>query len=178
MDFLEAHSKSDPDKTLDDLQKRMSQAVSKLKGENDGRVILLLDSPDVLLATTSITAQQLASLVFQLRGIVYSTVIVCSSDAPLVLAATSSPENVSSPLEAETASFITQQAHAARYVMSVRELDTGAAKDVSGVLRVTRGGGANGLDDSDLQDLPEIESLYLVQRDGNVRVFQRGAESG
>lgn len=78
----------------------------------------------------------------------------------------------STPLEVATANFLTTQAHAARMVMGVRELETGAARDVSGVLRVTRGGGW----DDEGGEVCEKELLYLVQRDGNVKVFNRGEE--
>jgi elongator complex protein 6 len=51
--------------------------------------------------------------------------------------------------------------------MQLRTLETGAARDVSGVLRISRGGDA---DDS----LDERELLYYIQRDGGVTVFGRG----
>lgn len=79
----------------------------------------------------------------------------------------------STPLEVATANFLTTQAHAARMVIGVRELETGAARDVSGVLRVTRGGD---WDDEQDEVVREKELLYLVQRDGNVKVFNRGEE--
>lgn len=69
-------------------------------------------------------------------------------------------------LEREQAALVLGQAHAADQVVSLRRLDTGAAADVSGVLRVaTRaGGGGDG-----------EELLYHVSSDGSVRVFERGA---
>ena len=51
--------------------------------------------------------------------------------------------------------------------MGLRLLDTGTAKDISGVLRVTRGPQGD--------DLEEKELLYFVGGDGGVRVFERGA---
>ena len=60
-------------------------------------------------------------------------------------------------------------AHQARLILSVRELDTGVARDVSGVLRIGRGGaGGEGT-------VKEAELLYFVLGDGGVRVFERGA---
>jgi len=53
--------------------------------------------------------------------------------------------------------------------MGVRELDTGVARDVSGVLRIGRGGGEG------TEDVEEKEVLYFVGSDGGVRVFERGA---
>ena len=55
--------------------------------------------------------------------------------------------------------------------MSVRGLDTGVAKDVSGVLRISRGAGESA-DDGDVE---ERECLYYVGSDGGVEVFERGS---
>lgn len=50
----------------------------------------------------------------------------------------------------------------------MRLLDTGTAKDVSGVVRITRGGGV--LE----RAIEEHEYLYHVGGDGGVKVFERG----
>ena len=55
--------------------------------------------------------------------------------------------------------------------MSVRELETGVARDVSGVLQVARGPAAG--EEEEAPD--EKEVLYHVARDGGVKVFERGA---
>lgn len=52
--------------------------------------------------------------------------------------------------------------------MGLRLLDSGTAKDVSGVLRISRGAQAD-------DDVAEAEFLYLVGGDGGVKVFERGA---
>lgn len=59
-------------------------------------------------------------------------------------------------------------AHDAEMVMSLRLLDTGTAKDVSGVIRITRGGAEAE------RRIEEKEYLYHVGGDGGVRVFERG----
>lgn len=79
-------------------------------------------------------------------------------------------------MEVETAAFVIQQSHKARLVMAVRELASGAAKDIGGVLRVTRGADFDAEDEIQ-EDIGEMEVLYLVQRDGNVKVFGRGEGS-
>jgi len=90
------------------------------------------------------------------------------------------------PLETNHAAFVTGQAHLARYVVGCRGLDTGVARDVSGVLSVRRGGcwdegddeggslgrSADGGDGS--EGIKEMEVLYHVLSDGNVKVFERG----
>jgi elongator complex protein 6 len=58
--------------------------------------------------------------------------------------------------------------------MSLRLLDTGTARDVSGVVRITAGDEAE-VDDRDTQRrIEEKELLYFVAGDGAVNVFERG----
>ena len=58
-------------------------------------------------------------------------------------------------------------------------MDTGKARDVSGVIRVCRGGAWD--DDDEEEDereqKKELEALYFVQNDGGVKVFERGEAS-
>ena len=84
-----------------------------------------------------------------------------SADEPLISAQTTT-------LEKEHAAFALSLAHEAEAVLSLRVLDTGAAKDVSGVVRITRGGGDLG------RSIDEHEYLYHIGGDGGVRVFERG----
>ncbi|KAK4890484.1 hypothetical protein LTR28_002595, partial [Elasticomyces elasticus] len=74
------------------------------------------------------------------------------------------------------AAFVLQAAHQARWVLSVRGLDTGVAKDVSGVVRATKGGGWEEEGEVGAGGV-EMEALYYVQADGGVRVFERGGGS-
>lgn len=69
-------------------------------------------------------------------------------------------------LEKQHAWFALSLLHEANTVLSLRLLDTGAAKDVSGVIRISRGGG-QGLSKGH-------EYLYHVAGDGGVKVFERG----
>lgn len=69
-------------------------------------------------------------------------------------------------LEKQHAWFALNLAHEAHTLFSLRLLDTGAAKDVSGVIRITRGGCR--------PDGKDQEYLYHVGGDGGVRVFERG----
>jgi elongator complex protein 6 len=65
-------------------------------------------------------------------------------------------------------------AHEANFIMGLRLLDTGTARDVSGVLRVSvrddiEQGGKN-----IQRRMEEKEVLYFVGGDGGVKVFERG----
>lgn len=77
---------------------------------------------------------------------------------------------MATPIETEHSAFVIGLAHRARSVMQLRTLETGAARDVSGVLRISRGGSWSVTEDS----LEEQELLYYIQRDGGVKVFGRG----
>ena len=76
---------------------------------------------------------------------------------------------------------MTGLAHEARLILSVRNLNTGIAKDVSGVIRVTRGGtwdgragDAGGRDISgQAEEIQEKEMLFFVGGDGGVKVWER-----
>jgi elongator complex protein 6 len=59
-------------------------------------------------------------------------------------------------------------------VISLRGLDTGSARDVSGVLRISRMGDVGG--DGEVKGGEEEgrELLYYVGGDGSVKVFERG----
>lgn len=83
------------------------------------------------------------------------------------------------PLETEHARLVVVLAHQAQMVLQLRGLDTGAARDVSGVLRISKGGAwipETELKDKDegYEGWEEKEVLYFVQGDGAVRVFGRG----
>lgn len=54
--------------------------------------------------------------------------------------------------------------------MSLRLLDTGTARDVSGVVRITVGD----VEQEARSQIEERELLYFVGGDGGVRVFERG----
>lgn len=78
-----------------------------------------------------------------------------------------------SPLEMDHSSFLLTIAHQANLIMSLRLLDTGTARDVSGVLRITQGQDVE-VEDG-LEELPEErELLYYIASDGGARVFERG----
>ncbi|CZT14435.1 uncharacterized protein RCC_00412 [Ramularia collo-cygni] len=164
--------------TLVEAEKSVLAALSRLSKppQSEGRfkkITLLLDSPDILLATSTTTAAALSKFLLTLRSQehVQNTILSLSADSPFLSAAVpGSTDSAPTPIEVETAAFITSQAHAAQLVLSVRGLDTGAATDVSGVLRATRGG-----DCGDEVEIQEGELLYLMQRDGNVKVFERGS---
>ncbi|WEW57496.1 hypothetical protein PRK78_002963 [Emydomyces testavorans] len=129
-------------------------------------VLLVIDQPDLLLA-----AAGLEGGIGALEH-VHSTVVQLAADSPLI-----HYEEPGTPLEMEHANLAVGMAYQARVVMQLRGLETGAARDVSGVLQINRG--TPFIDPSDPghpedDDLEPKEVLYHVQGDGAVRVFGRG----
>lgn len=96
--------------------------------------------------------------------------VTASADHPLMSAQ-------STPLELDHLAFVTALAHQARLIISLRLLDTGTAKDVSGVLRISKGSEMEVMaeDEGSGSEVEEKELLYYVGGDGAVKVFKRGA---
>lgn len=129
----------------------------------------------------------------------HATVIALPADGPFLAAARGAAlaqlhglrpgeDTHDDPLARENAAFMVSCVQMARWTVSCRMLGTGWAEDVSGVVRVTRGGradedlevegeGEGQGDDAGEEEVKEGEWLYYVGGDGGVRVWGRG-ESG
>ncbi|KAI9793586.1 MAG: hypothetical protein M1833_000731 [Piccolia ochrophora] len=142
------------------------------------RTLLVLDGLDLLPACTSpaIPAHEVSALLVALRSRAHATLVTLSADSAL-----SVPDT---PLGANHAAIVALAAHQARWVLQVRGLDTGGARDVGGVIRVGRGGGwdwgeMGGEDGEDGEEGGDDgEWLFHVGGDGGVKVWRRGEGSG
>ncbi|KAH8802683.1 hypothetical protein F5884DRAFT_903322 [Xylogone sp. PMI_703] len=159
---------TDPQALLKDIERAIQQLRSS-SSQNEGKILLVIDQLDLLLAAggDAITPASLGDLLMSLREQVHATVLTLSADEPLVSAQ-------QTPLETSHSAFLLSIAHQADYIMSLRLLDTGTARDVSGVIRITIGDQAVN-DDRDIETrIEERELLYFVGGDGGVKVFERG----
>ncbi|KAI1129308.1 hypothetical protein F5Y10DRAFT_158051 [Nemania abortiva] len=152
--------------TTDHLRRTLEDAVAYVRISNPGtQTVLVIDQPDVLLAAAgdTMSGQGLRDTILGLREKVHACIVTVSADEPLIATQSTS-------LEKEHASLALSLAHDAHLVMSLRMLETGTAKDVSGVLRVTPGG------DEEIAgtSVEDRELLYFIRGDGSVRVFERG----
>lgn len=143
------------------------------------RTILFLNFPDILLSTMpSLTPTILASnLLLPLRSLpqVHSTMVSLHADSPLVFPApTSMSTLLPFGLTPSHAGLVTSLSHVAERVFQVRALDSGRAKDIGGVLRISRGGGWDGGRDGDEDEAEGDEWLWKVAGDGGVGVWGRG----
>ncbi|CAL8576224.1 hypothetical protein XPA_002115 [Xanthoria parietina] len=152
---------------IGEVEEVLLKAVDEAKATST-RILLVLDGIDFLLAATEITVEDLLDCILELREHVHSSIISASADYPLI-------QRQHSPLEVDHAAFVMSIAHEADVIWGVRELDTGSARDVSGVLRITRGPAIERNERVPGEDFEEKELLYFVGGDGGVRVFERGS---
>ncbi|KAK3489157.1 uncharacterized protein B0T23DRAFT_445413 [Neurospora hispaniola] len=161
----EKWKRSLPSLAVADVSKTLHSALDELCQKNK-KVVLVIDQLDFLLAATSdgngLVSSALQDLVLDLREKSHATILTLSADDPLITSQVTT-------LDKDHASFVLSLAHEAEMVVSLRLLDTGIAKDVSGVVRITRGGDSGGE-----KQIEEKEYLYHVGGDGSVRVFERG----
>ncbi|KAI4264381.1 MAG: hypothetical protein L6R42_000508 [Xanthoria sp. 1 TBL-2021] len=150
-----------------EVEELLLKAIDEVKATST-RILLVLDGIDFLLAATETTVDDLLDSILELREHVHTTIVSASADYPLIQAQRS-------PLELDHAAFVMSLAHEANVVWGVRELDTGSARDVSGVLRITRGPAIEKIEDPSGEDVEEKELLYFVAGDGGVSVFERGS---
>lgn len=126
--------------------------------------VVILDGLDFILASQpSTTPSSLNAFVATVRLQSSATIVTAQADSPLL-------HNIMSPLETNHAQLVTSLAHQSHWVLQLRGLDTGSAKDVSGVVRASGGGQW----EEQPSGLTDGEWLYHSKGDGTVRVWARG----
>ncbi|KAL8839056.1 MAG: hypothetical protein Q9170_001892 [Blastenia crenularia] len=156
-------------------EKLVLEAVNEAKSSST-KVMLILDGIDFLLAAVECRADDILNITWELMEPtlmvsvqhVDSTTVSISADYPLI-------QSQETPLELNHAAFVMSIAHQARTIWEVRPLDTGSARDVSGVVRITKGPAFEEQEEEGMVGVEEKEWLYFVARDGGVRVFERGS---
>jgi elongator complex protein 6 len=161
---------------LAQLETVITSAVSSLSSA-PRKTLLILDNPDAFLALNpTTTPSALTSLILTLHTLPSVSHILTHTQADTPLLSLSSPPQ---PLEVAHHNLVVKLGHMSRRILGVRVLDTGVARDVSGVVRVTEqkvdwlGFGMN--ETVDPEGGKGREFLYQVKGDGSVRVFERGA---
>ncbi|KAI4653320.1 hypothetical protein J4E93_001082 [Alternaria ventricosa] len=161
------------------IKSSISSAISPLATSTARKTLLIFDNPDLLLALNpAITPSHFTTLMLQLHTLPNVTHILTHLQADNPLLSLSTPPQ---PLEVAHHNLVVKCAHMSRRILGVRVLDTGVARDVSGVIRITEqrkqwfdvGFGVEG--DKEGDGGRGKEFLYQVKSDGSVRVFERGA---
>jgi elongator complex protein 6 len=151
---------------LPDFAAIMDETLASL-GHRD--IVLLLDSPDLILGTTESDAEAIISATLKLRLRVHAAVIMLRAD---LFDSEVEPQNPT-PMQVQQQQLVLSLAHQANTVFSVRKLDSGLAKDVTGVLRITT---ANKDVVDDDKSVPAKEFLYHVHDNRGAVVWERGSE--
>lgn len=131
---------------------------------------IIIDGLDFVLAfEPTADAGKTQHFISQLRESANALVLTCSADSPLL----HNSHNSATPLERNHAAFLASMAHQSNWIMQLRGLNTGTAKDVTGVLRISKGG-AYEEEENAKTELEDGECLYQVKGDGSVRIWLRG----
>ena len=96
-----------------------------------------------------------------------NVVVTCSADSALLHNA----DMGATPLELNHTNLARSLAYQAQWIFQLQPLETGQSKEVSGSIRVSKGGSPDEAEDGTLED---GEWLYHVKGDGSVRVWARG----
>jgi elongator complex protein 6 len=165
---LEALSLVALSKAIDNALKAAGYTPNSDGGRTQAALIVV-DGLDFILASQpEIDAVHLQQLLSKLLTSTQSLIVSCHADTPLL----HNRHESSTPLEREHGTFITAMAHQARLVLQLRGLDTGSARDVTGIMRISPGGQQD--DEGDTPTLTEGEWLYQCKSDGSVKVWSRG----
>ncbi|KAF3040259.1 hypothetical protein E8E12_003482 [Didymella heteroderae] len=162
------------------LKTTLTTAMTSLSTPTTTRkTFLVLDTPDAYLALSSTTPSSFVSLLLQLHATPAVSHVLTHLHADTPLISLSAPAQ---PLEINQFNLLTKFAHMSSRILGTRVLDTGVARDVSGVVRVTEQRSC--WQDLGLEEEGGLkeegagkgkEFLYQVKGDGSVRVFERGA---
>ncbi|KAJ2895414.1 uncharacterized protein MKZ38_006600 [Zalerion maritima] len=148
---------------------KLGQGASRQDGDGGSEnIVLVVDGLDFIQAALEEQTSAVEDAVMSWRESTSSLLLTLHADDPLV-------HTQSTSLEKLHASLALSLAHSADLVLGCRTLDTGGASDVSGVIRITPGGGRGWDSGGRGKGEGEKELLYLVNSDGSAKVFERGA---
>ncbi|EPE24472.1 hypothetical protein GLAREA_08324 [Glarea lozoyensis ATCC 20868] len=155
-------------KSTEQIMLSIRSAIRELQSSSGKKTLLVIDQLDLLLAMSGDESRpvQLGDMLLDLREEAHSVVVTMAADSPLVT-------EQETPLEINHAALLLHTAHQADLTISLRLLDSGTARDVSGVIRITRGDVGFSKQDA-AGKIEERELLYFVGGDGSVKVFERG----
>jgi elongator complex protein 6 len=146
------------------------------------KTLLVLDNPDIFLALNpTINQSAMTTLILALHSLPTVSHVLTHIQADTPLLSLSTPPQ---PLEITHHNLLVKLGHMSQRILGVRVLDTGVARDVSGVIRITEqrvGWMELGIEDDSEKGRNSgdngkgKEFLYQVKGDGSVRVFERGA---
>lgn len=132
--------------------------------------LIILDGLDFLCASQpDIGVLQLQDFLSTVRELSQAVVLTCSTDTPLL----HNRHEGATSLERDHAALLSTVAHQSSWIFQSRGLDTGTARDITGVLRISCGPDyADEVDET--RGLDDGEWLYQIKGDGGVEMWTRG----
>lgn len=170
--FIDAFSNLFTEVLTDDGKDQATQLRSFFKEKissvvTDPKSIVFIEFPEILLTSTSITSNVLLSELNKINKICKQLFIISGQDYPQSI-----DLNVTNPndLIFKVSDFLAKLYHKSQLNINLMPLPTGRAKDITGCITISQGTvpyvGTN------LQ-VVEREYIYLVAKDGNVKLFFR-----
>ncbi|MCJ1473450.1 hypothetical protein MMC13_002101 [Lambiella insularis] len=178
------------DAALTNVKKVILDAIEHVrhqgKPQGERRVVLVVDGLDVYLASTAQLMLAVDDILGEWRQVrralltdslpikhTYTTVVTASADAALM-------QYSGTRLETQHTALVASLAHEANLVIGVRGLESGVAKDVSGIIRISRGGmvgwwqaqGEKGTTTG--EEVEGKEMLFFRNGDGAIKAWERG----
>lgn len=129
--------------------------------------VVFIEGPELLLSSTSISSNQILSVLTKLNRSCKQLFIVCGQEYPESFDLTST--NDLDPVF-KTADFLIKLYHKSQLNINLKPLPTGRAKDITGCLTISKG--TIPYEGISLQ-VWEREYIYLVSKDGNVKLYFR-----
>ena len=156
--------------TLKDLDLCLASAIKVLSAQDaSSKILAFFDGMDFLLACQPKTSSSdIQQMLLEMQSRVHGVTITCAADSALL----HSTDASATPLELEHTTLARGLAHQTRWLFQVRPLETGQSKEVSGSVRVSKGGAWESTEGT--RDLEEGEWLFHFRNDGGVKVWGRG----
>lgn len=137
------------------------------------RTTIIIDSIDFALAQEpEMDPFKLQQFLASIRSPIVSLILSCNADTPLLY----TDVEAATTLEKHQRGFLASMAHQSCWVFQIRGLDTGIAKDVTGVLRVSHGGSDELTSRETSNQLSDREWLYRLKSDASISIWLRGEE--
>ncbi|ANB12395.1 Elongator subunit ELP6 [Sugiyamaella lignohabitans] len=146
---------------LDSLVEIVAKSITTSRGAQDGsqlKPLIIIEEPDVLLATGLYTWDQVSRFIYDLRQLSSQTFVFANADEPLIQPV--------SPIGENQVKFLTQLIHTSSLLISLRPFETGRADDVTGIFRITRGPRVN-------ETKVVVENEYLYHVSDTVKLMYR-----
>lgn len=117
------------------VEKLFGGVIASIQKQKLERKIAILENPEILLAATDISANDMIQNLRKLAATVNTLIVVLNTDSPLLNFSTALPED---PVTKIT-DFYVKLHHLSSLNINILPLATGRAKDITGCLTVARG---------------------------------------